>query len=216
MTQDHPLFASSAAACLLLWAVSYLLIIRRGFRDRTYGMPFAALCINLAYELVFGFIRPIAAPINYVNMIWFGVDLVIASQYLRYGRATFPELLPRRLFVPSFLVCAALAAGAALALTHDLGLATGNSYLGWGAELVMDASFIALVIRRRGVEGQSLYIGLSRMLGSLAIIPAQEIEAPGLALVRLLYGISFLFNVTYLALYFRKCRLLGIDPWRRL
>ncbi len=37
----------------LFWTVTYLLIIRRGFRDQTYGMPLVALCANLAWEFIF-------------------------------------------------------------------------------------------------------------------------------------------------------------------
>jgi hypothetical protein len=42
----------------LLWTVTYLLIIRRGFLDHTYGMPLAALCANLSWEFVFSFVFP--------------------------------------------------------------------------------------------------------------------------------------------------------------
>jgi hypothetical protein len=37
------------------WALAYVLIIRRGFLDETYGMPFVALCANVSWEFIFSF-----------------------------------------------------------------------------------------------------------------------------------------------------------------
>jgi len=42
----------------VLWTVTYLLIIRRGFLDHTYGMPLVALCANLSWEFIFSFVFP--------------------------------------------------------------------------------------------------------------------------------------------------------------
>lgn len=215
MTTDSPWFVASALGSLFLWTVCYALIIRRSHRDRTWGMPFAALCFNLAYELVFGLVHPLTQPANYVNIIWFGVDLVILAQFLRYGRSALPRQLSPALFLPAVAVCVAIAIAGTLAVTADLGLARGNSYLGWGAELLTDACFLALIDRREGVGGQSLWIAVTRMLGSWAIIPAQEIEVP-LAFVRVVYASSAVLNLTYLYLYVKKCRGLGIDPLRRV
>ena len=32
----------------LFWTLTYVLVIRQGFRDRTYGMPLVALCANIS------------------------------------------------------------------------------------------------------------------------------------------------------------------------
>lgn len=215
MTIDDPLYAASALAGLFFWTISYALIIRRSHLDSTWGMPFPALCTNLAYEFVFGFVHPLASPANYVNIVWFLVDLAIAAQFLRYGRSALPEHFPKRLFLPAVGVCFAMAIGASLAFTADLGLLRGNSYLGWGGDLFLSACFIGLIHRREGVAGQSLWITVTRMLGSWAIIPAQEIEGPH-TFVRLIYFCAPILNFTYLYLYVKKCRALGLDPLRRV
>jgi hypothetical protein len=212
---ENPVFVASALASMILWTTSYALIIRRSHLDRTWGVPFPSLCLNLAYELVFGFVHPLPAPAHYVNIVWFLVDLLIFSQFLRHGRAARPELLPRPLFFPAACVCVAIAIAAALAVTADLGLARGNSYLGWGGDLLIAASFLGFLSKREGVSGQSFWIAVTRMLGSWAIIPAQEIEV-SLAFVRVVYVSTSVLNLTYLCLYVRKCRALGIHPLRRL
>lgn len=215
MTSDNPIFVGSALASLGFWTISYALIIRRSHLDGTWGMPFPALCLNLAYEVVFGFVHPLASPANYVNIVWFLVDLVILGQFLRHGRAALPAQLPKQLFLPAVAVCVAIAIGVSLTVTSDLGLARGNSYLGWGADLLTCATFVALLQKREGVGGQSLGIAVTRMLGSWAIIPAQEIEI-SLAFVHWVYPSATVLNLTYVYLYVRKCRSLGIDPLRRI
>src|SRR5690606_16086636 len=130
-------------------------------------------------------------------------------------RSALPAHFPKRLFFPAVAVCVAMAVGTALTVTRDLGLLRGNSYLGWGADFLLSACFVTLIHRREGVDGQSLWIAVTRMLGSWAIIPAQEIEGPH-AFVRLVYFCTPFLNFTYLYLYVKKCRALGIDPLRRV
>src|SRR5659263_565954 len=37
----------------LFWSITYILIIRRGLKDKTYGMPLAAVCANISWEGIF-------------------------------------------------------------------------------------------------------------------------------------------------------------------
>jgi hypothetical protein len=69
----------------VLWTLAYLLMIRRSFLDRTYGMPLVALCANLSWELTFAFVYPHDLPQRAVNVVWLSFDLVIALQLLLYG-----------------------------------------------------------------------------------------------------------------------------------
>lgn len=38
------------------WTLTYVLMIRRGFVDRTYGMPLVALGANVSWEFIFSFL----------------------------------------------------------------------------------------------------------------------------------------------------------------
>ncbi|MBO3443209.1 hypothetical protein [Clostridium sp. CCUG 7971] len=40
----------------LFWIITYILIIKKSVKDKTYGMPFLAICLNLSWEFVFAFI----------------------------------------------------------------------------------------------------------------------------------------------------------------
>ncbi len=81
----------------VLWTLAYLLMIRRGFLDRTYGMPLVALCANLSWEFIFSFVYPHDLPQRAVNVVWFSFDLVILLQLLLYGPREF-AYLPKRVF----------------------------------------------------------------------------------------------------------------------
>ena len=41
---------------ILFWGICYLLIMRRGFKDETYGLPLVAICTDLAWVFIFTFI----------------------------------------------------------------------------------------------------------------------------------------------------------------
>lgn len=80
----------------VLWTITYLLIIRRGFLDHTYGMPLVALCANLSWEFIFSFIFPHDPVQRPVNIAWLSLDLIILLQLLQYGPREFPSL-PKKL-----------------------------------------------------------------------------------------------------------------------
>ncbi len=42
-----------AALSSVFWTVAYVAIVRRGFHDKTFGMPIVALSANLTWEILF-------------------------------------------------------------------------------------------------------------------------------------------------------------------
>ena len=73
----------------LFWSITYILSIGRGFKDKTYGMPLAALCANISWEGMFYFIYPHSPPQLYIDYAWFLIDVFILMQFLKYGRSEF-------------------------------------------------------------------------------------------------------------------------------
>jgi hypothetical protein len=208
------IYTLSCLTCFSLWSISYLLIIRRSFKDSVCGMPLLPLCANLSYEFIFGVLHPDQPPLNYANIVWFLIDLVIASQYLRYGKKEFTAYLPPNWFAPTFLVTLATAFAAILTFTYDLSDWQGN-YTGWGDQLLISVSFLYLLIRRRSVIGQSLYIALTRMIGTLSLIPAQYILTPRSKFLAFIYVAALVFDSMYVGLMIRQYRHEGLSLWRR-
>lgn len=214
--QTDPWFTVSALACGVLWLIAYCLIIRRGFRERTYGMPLIPLCANFAYEILFGFVWPDDYPVYIVNIIWAGFDSIMVYQYLRYGLSEWPDHYPKRWFYPTFLTVFAMALIGISTLTLDTHDTHGGNFTGWGAQLLLSAGCITMLLRRNSPKGQSMYIALARTLGTASLIYAQESYERPLMFLRFIYIASPILDIAYMVLLHRICKAQGISPWRRL
>jgi len=206
------------------WLACYLLIIRRGFKDRLPAMPAVALVANLSWEVIFGIIYPDKFPVDVINKTWFAFDLIIAWQYLRFGPREFERQVPRWLFTPAFIFSLATAFGLVLGFHLEFGDADGR-YTGWSINVLMSAAYITMLLRRRSVAGQSLWIGLTRMVGTALLDVAQMMATPswplgggrGLGpLMTVMYVASFVLDAGYVWLYIRQARREDVNPWTRL
>jgi hypothetical protein len=60
----------------IFWILTYVFIISKGFKDKTYGMLLIALCANISWEFIFSFIFPHMPPQLFINYLWFGLDII--------------------------------------------------------------------------------------------------------------------------------------------
>jgi hypothetical protein len=199
----------------IFWTATYILIIVRGFQDRTYGMPPAAMCANLSWEFVFGFVQPIPVPQVFVNRAWFVFDLVLLAQYLRYWRTDYPANLARRWFLPTLALTLVTAFGLVLLTSREFNDRYGQ-YPAFGQNLMMSILFITMLLRRDSLLGQGFYIALFKMLGTIVSSLGFSVFEPRLMLLNFLYVTIFVFDAIYLVAVYRKCRELGVNPWTDL
>jgi hypothetical protein len=157
-------FDAIMVGCGVLWTLAYLLIIRQGFLDRTYGMPLAALCANLSWEFIFAFVYPHDLPQRIVNVVWFSFDLVILVQLLLYGPREFSDM-PRRLFYAACALALVTALGAVLTITLQFDDFDG-AYSAFGQNLMMSVLFVTMLYTRRSMRGQSVSIAALKMGGT--------------------------------------------------
>jgi hypothetical protein len=196
----------------VFWTAVYILIIRLGFRDKTYGMPITALCANISWEFIFSFLYPHDPPQNYITIVWFIFDLVIVLQTLRFGRVAFE---PPRLFYPAFMLGLLVSFGAILAITVQFNDWDGK-YSAFGQNLMMSVLFVAMLLKHQNVKGQSIYIALFKMAGTLLPSILFFLRYPNSPLLNFLYVAIFVFDLIYTVLLYTKHRELGINPWRRV
>lgn len=204
-----------AIASGIFWSIAYGLIIRRGFRDRTCGMPMAALCLNLSWEFIFAFVFPHRGPQRSIDILWFGLDLVIAYQCLRFGRSGGASVWRKRLFYPLFIALLAVSFGVILFFTREFNNLEGY-YTAFGQNLLMSILFVFMLLDREGIAGQSLYIAAAKMLGTLSasMIVLRSMASSGLMVF---FCIAILgFDLSYIGLLYWKGLSLGINPWKRL
>jgi len=191
----------------LFWSATYILIIRRGFKDKTFGIPMAALCANISWEAIFAFLYPHDAPQLYVNYIWFSLDVVIVMQFLKYGKKEFPNI-PRWQLYAVFALGVSIAVPMILSVNYELEDNVG-AYAAFGQNLMMSVLFVTMLINRKGITGQSFYIALFKMIGtglsSLAFYLYRPIAQDSF-LLQFLFVAIFVFDLIYTVGIYRKCK----------
>jgi hypothetical protein len=182
----------------VLWTITYLLIIRRGFLDRTYGMPLVALCANLSWEFIFSFLFPHGPLQRPVNVVWFSLDLIILYQLLRYGPREFARL-SKKLFYGMVTLGLCMTFLAVLFITLEFEDYDG-AYSAFGQNLMMSILFLAMLYSRKSLRGQSLSIALTKMGGTALASAAFLFFSVGYeesVLLPFLYSSIFIFDLIY-------------------
>lgn len=150
----------------LFWILTYILIIFRGFRDQSYGMPMVAICANISWEFIFAFIHPQNELQQKITMIWFALDIIILLQYLYYGRREFKKYLSTMQFYISFFITLGVSFLIILTITREFNDFEGK-YTAFSQNLMMSGLFISLLFYRGNGKGQSLSIAFCKMIGTL-------------------------------------------------
>src|SRR5216683_1730300 len=157
----------------------YIHGIRLGFKHRSYAIPFYALALNFAWELLYtyyGFQSTISVQ-AVVNAVWLLFDIGILITYFKFGRKYFPARVPGYSSASgdaagAFIGWSVLALLAAFciefAFRKEFGVRVGAGYSAFLQNLLMSVLFIAMLVRRASREGQSLTIAVSKWWGTLA------------------------------------------------
>lgn len=161
------------------WTIVYIDGIRIGFRDKSYAIPFYALALNFAWELlytIFGFRTQGVTVQNAINAVWFTFDVGILWTYFKFGRKYFRGRPLNRSAhadgTDKFIAWSILGLITALAVEYaflkEFGVGKGSGYSAFPQNLIMSILFIAMLVKRGSREGQSLTIAVSKWLGTLA------------------------------------------------
>jgi hypothetical protein len=153
----------------VFWCAAYILIIKQGYRDKSSGMPMAALCANISWEFIFSFVYPHKGLQGVINIMWFTLDIIIVLQYFNYGRKEFWKDKPLKIFYSVFSFTVILSFSVIMATVAEFKDFEGK-YAAFSQNLMMSILFVLLLLKRRNTKGQSIYIALFKMIGS--VIPA--------------------------------------------
>lgn len=197
------------------WTVAYILIIRRGFNDKHYGMPVIALCANVSWEFIYSFIFPHSKPQIYIDYVWLTFDLGIVAQYLWLGKKEFPSNLPSWLFLPSFLLTLAFAFITIVTITLEFDDKRGI-YAAFGQNLMMSVLFAYLLLKRNSSQGQSLYIAIFKMIGTIIPSVLFHLAFPNSYLLHFLFVAILIFDLIYCAMLYQQLKSEGENPWLKV
>jgi hypothetical protein len=154
----------------ICWTVVYIDGIRLGSKDRSYAIPFYALALNLAWELlhtIYGFQTGVTVQVV-INACWFAFDVGILFTYFKYGRKYFSRNLPAGAFISWSILGLVTAFCVEFAFIKEFGVAVGAGYSAFLQNLLMSVLFIDMLVKRGSREGQSLNIAINKWLGTLA------------------------------------------------
>ncbi len=200
----------------IFWFATYYLVIRRGFKDKTYGIPFVALAVNTTWDVYGAFIRPSPSGQAGIDALYVIIDLIIYWQVLKYWQSDQLSMTRFQFyfFVALSLVMSFTLYRAALFELNDV----DGVRLAYIDNLINSAFFVMMVIYRPTPAGQSLYIGLFKMIGTgSAIIATAANPWPGTensSLLPPVYIFIFLLDLIYVILIYRRIRAAGLNPWK--
>jgi hypothetical protein len=189
----------------IFWILTYIFIISKGFKDKTYGMPLIALCANISWEFIFSFIFPHTPPQLFINYLWFGLDIIIVIQFLKYGKNEFSDLSSSKLYTLfTFLIVSEF--GIIIISSITIGEFKGV-YSAFGQNLLMSILFIIMLFKRNSLRGQSFYIAIFKMFGtglsSLHYYLYEPISQSSFILPSLFISI-FVFDIVYIYLIIKR------------
>jgi hypothetical protein len=199
------------------WGVTYVLVIRRNYVEKTYGIPLVALAVNFAWELIFSIVLrpPVLTDDAWlwitINLLWLLLDIVILVQTIKYGvRENWPS---RTFFYGTLTLALIFGALGVLAVTFEFQDWEGR-WASFADNLMMSILFLNM-LWQRGIRGQSLYIGVSKLVGTFAIGLGYLLADPTSPLQWYLTLSILFFDVLYIVLLYRQLRAANLNPWTR-
>jgi hypothetical protein len=185
----------------IFWTAAYVLLIRVGLRDKTFGMPIVAFATNISWEFCFAIVRPSNGISHWIDATWLLFDCAIGYTVLRYGPREFPHL-DRRLFYAAFagLLALAYVGMNEASLQFDDGRSTVTAF---ASNIAMSGLFLAMLTTRGGSRGQSIGIAATKLLGtacaSLSELTAGRLKADyHTPLMHYMYITCLILDLAYL------------------
>lgn len=206
---------------LVGWAAVYVFSIHRGFKDKSYGIPLVAICLNVTWELFFAGLCNLTVggdlcftgpDLRFVQ-IWAIFDLIIFYQLLRFGRAqqTNPLLKHPVGFyasIAAFLLVGYLGQTTFITSHHD----TSGDEMAWISSLIMNILFILAVFEPRGTQGLSLPAAWAKLVANSCI--ALSLIAINMEPFKHQFGFQFIYFL-FGAVFLTDCGYLAALYWRR-
>jgi hypothetical protein len=170
----------------LLWSLAYVLFIVKARKDRTYGVPLVAVCLNFTWELYFAALCPLMGAakqalctatgvLRWGLILWLVLDTVILWQLFAYGWRsdnTLLNRLPARGRRPIFWALLIVLLVVFLYWQYafvNVGTDRDGNTLAWVTDLVMSVLFVrSAVFRRPYGHGLSAAGGWAMLGGNCA------------------------------------------------
>ena len=204
-----------AAGCVF-WILAYLAILKRCFRDRTYGLPLVAICLNFGWEILASFVFPNPVALWHLfDRIWLCVDVLLVYQLLRWGAAAqrIPEIQQYFYWVVALTFATGVWGQYAFVSSYSDRLGLVGAF---GVNLIMSIMFIFFYFdRKQDLRGISKQGAVCKMLGTLGtsiechwVVGLIDPELDSLAFLTFLSVCIFFADCLYIYLVFARARVI--------
>ena len=242
---DDVLYTVLTVASGIFWTIAYLLIIYRGFKDKTSGMPLMVLGLNWAWEFIFAFMgTPFfdegsvlclthqTTAQRLMDAMWFTFDCVILYLKFRYGRDDFKAAMPTApdwMYYPYLIVIIAIGAACVMFTVHEWNDYQGV-YAAYIQNIFISATFISMLFKKGNADGQSMGIAICKCVGTIApglmgaLVMIREygcnwsifVDFTFMPLMKFLIECCLLFDIIYIVSLYRVMKYHDhVNPWTR-
>lgn len=220
--EEVPLWALGAGVVgCALWGAAYLVVIVTCFKQKTYGIPLAAICMNITWEIlsVFFWVAVRNEPaFHYADIAWLSMDLVIITQLLLYGRDQQTIAQIREYFYP--VVAGTLILAFLGQYTFPMTYQDQDGFvLAFIINMGMSILFVFMFFARPDLRGLSYSVAWLKMLGTgcesimcIKWMPAKHPEITNFSFFYFLYITTFLFDCIYIAQLWSARRVVARRP----
>jgi hypothetical protein len=193
----------------LSWLAVYVLAIYVSHRDKVIAIPLPALALNLAWDINVLFILKAPLIQKAGIVLYLLLQMVILWQTLQYGGKSIGRAW-------SLIVGGSVAFAVAFIAVLAIEL---QDMVGWEIgfidNLVNSACFVWLFYSRKTLAGQSLWIGILKLVGTGAVSLSAFIYPwngyENSLILPLMYGGIFVLDAAYVGLVWRRQRELSFN-----
>lgn len=193
------------------WVYTYVAASRRAFLEKVIAVPAIAVCSNFAWEFVYAFVFHIQAVTDIINVAFTIVDAILLWQVFRYGRKE--STLSRPAF--NWTIIGMVAFGFAVHIASAWDFADRGGYNGWATTLYTSVAFVLMLRARQSTAGQTMYIAIAKLTGTLAATVGFAALYPTRTLMWVFYVTMTFFDVLYVIQLYRQFKAEGASPWRK-
>lgn len=216
----------------IAWTITYAGVVNRTWRDKTPGMPLAALCLNFAWETTYSFIYPPQSSLmeTIINVVWMCLDIMIVIGTFKFGPADYERRsgVPKKAFYAAFVLGLAASFGIMLlapsffgglpAFHHDSFEVA--KFIALLQNCAMSMLFVSQFYSRKRdgnpINGQSFTIAWSKWLGTAVTVGLMSVLGDPTGFMAVIVGLIFICDSWYMVLIYKELQANGISPWRRL
>ncbi len=181
---DVALYNWLTLASGIFWTITYILLIFRGFKDKTCGMPLFVLGLNISWEFIFGFLgEPFVSADSYFgvstlhgpaqrfdDILWFIFDVILLYLKIKYGKDEYKLAMPYapdNWFKIYVILQVFVSFWTVFFFVYEFNDPNGI-YSAYMQNFFISLLFITQLYKRGDTKGVDMGIAVCKMLGTLA------------------------------------------------